>query len=186
MAGCKQLKELPDTIGGLTKLRSLVLSGCIALITLPRTISSMNLLTNLDVQGCKELSELPSWIWELQSLKVLRLQGCFQLRNFLDPKECLQKMHVLGLPLRETCSVDANVNLHGRWWYLCCKGKPFQELVEDENKAILEHLPSDHYEYINAKVRFIEFHVLIPISFKECYNVNVTKSCRIQRIAPSY
>ena len=107
----------------------------------------------------------------------------------MGPKECLQKMHVLGLPLVQPKDlwgkVEANVKLHGKWWFLSSREKSLQEWV-DENKAILEPLPSDHYEYITSKVCFIEFHVLIPISLKECYNVSVTKSCRIQWIAPSH
>ena len=194
LAGCQELKDLPDAIGSLTELRGLVLSGCIALIALPTTISSMSLLTNLDVQGCEYLCELPSCIWELQSLKMLRLQGCYGLRNLMVPKECLQNMDVLGLPLvpleRDPFSrLDGSpklLQLHGKWWWLFSQEESLQEWV-DENKMMLEHLPSDHYEYITAKVCFIKFHMLMPTSLKECWNANFTKSCtcRIQLIAPS-
>ena len=82
----------------------------------------------------------------------------------MGPKECLQNMHVLGLPLVPYGQAkEVNVILHGRWWYLNWEEEFLQEWV-DENKAMLEHLPSDLYEYIDAKVCFVEFHMLIPIS----------------------
>ena len=185
LAGCRELKDLPDTIGGLTELRSLVLSGCIALTALPSTISSMTLLTNLDMQGCEHLGMLPSCIWELQSLKMLRLQGCLRLRNFMGPKECLQNMDVLGLPLvppeeylfSPLRGLGKPLQLHGKWGWLFSQEKSLQEWV-DENKMMLEPLPSDHYEYINAKVHFIKFHILMPISLKERCSADVIKSYR--------
>ena len=190
LAGCQNLKDLPDTIGGLTELRSLVLSGCITLVTLQDTMSSMNMLTILDLQGCENILELPNCIWELQSLKVLRLLGCLRLRNFMGPKESMQNMDVLGLPLvpdekyERSPLLPKRIKLHGRWWHLHCHEESLQKWV-DGNKKILVHLPSDHYDYIVAKVCCINI-MLMPISLTECCNPNVHKSgaCRVQYFSP--
>ena len=159
LAGCQNLEELPNTIGGLTELRSLFISGCVALTALPDALSSMAMLTILDVQGCRNILVLPKHIWELQSLKVLRLQGCLRLSNFIGPKECLRKMDVLGLPLVPHENFEWRLQflsaqllrVHGRLWWLNSQERYLQEWL-DEKKMIVEHVPSDHYEYIDAKV----------------------------------
>ncbi|XP_006660984.2 putative disease resistance protein RGA3 isoform X1 [Oryza brachyantha] len=63
----KFLSELPsESLAGLTKMHTLVLSGCFRLKSLPKCIANLSELSKIDLSGCPHLESLPNSIEELR------------------------------------------------------------------------------------------------------------------------
>uniref|UniRef100_A0A2N9EHP6 TIR domain-containing protein n=1 Tax=Fagus sylvatica TaxID=28930 RepID=A0A2N9EHP6_FAGSY len=93
------IKELPSSIGHLTRLYHLKIKECKDLLCLPSTICNLKSLWYLTLSGCSKLDELPenlgilegsqckdllclpSTICNLKSLQSLDLSGCSKLEN---------------------------------------------------------------------------------------------------------
>ena len=65
------IKCLPDSIGGLCNLQTLILSDCYRLTRLPLSIGNLINLRHLDVKGSNQLEEMPSQIGKLKNLQIL-------------------------------------------------------------------------------------------------------------------
>lgn len=72
---CKRLElrtrialEIPESLGQLAELESLVLHGSTKLITLPRSISGLSELKTLDISGCSRLVKVPELPWGVKVL----------------------------------------------------------------------------------------------------------------------
>ena len=143
---CCGFKELPDALGELVNLKAIDLSGCWQLSMLPRNIGQLAQLEMLLLAGCSNLTTLPDSVTCLCNLTVLDLQECcalsslpesvgigccdlVMLRLQMDPEDCkmglprsikdLEKLEVLGLPMRECISGEMlSVNVCGREYRL--------------------------------------------------------------------
>ena len=69
VGNCLALKALPENMGGLSALKSLLLVHLV-IKTLPKSISGMSSLETLCIDDCLRLARLPSGIGALSSLKV--------------------------------------------------------------------------------------------------------------------
>ncbi|XP_057818922.1 disease resistance protein TAO1 [Cryptomeria japonica] len=98
LCGCKELRELPESIGFLTELKFLDLSNCCNLIQLPNTISNLKSLEVLFLSNCHRIRMLPDSFEDLGVLKKVKLDG-MPLKNL--PKSfrwlsCLEKLSLHG------------------------------------------------------------------------------------------
>ena len=66
-----QITCLPDSIGNLYNLQTLILSSCDFLIRLPNSIGNLINLRCLDVSGNNKLEEMPSQVGKLKDLQIL-------------------------------------------------------------------------------------------------------------------
>ena len=62
---------LPDSIGNLYNLQTLILSDCYSLTKLPNSIGNLINLRCLDVSGCNRVEEMPSQVGKLKDLQIL-------------------------------------------------------------------------------------------------------------------
>jgi Leucine-rich repeat (LRR) protein len=71
--------SLPEELGDLKDLVSLVLSDCYNLKILPDTVGKLHVLKCLVLRQCRQLNYLPSGVGCLTSLQVLHTRGCDKL-----------------------------------------------------------------------------------------------------------
>nr|XP_017226398.1 PREDICTED: disease resistance protein TAO1-like [Daucus carota subsp. sativus] len=71
LKGCKNLKELPHSIGRLTALSHLNLNDCVSLKRLPNPITQLTTLSSLNMRKCSNLKLLPEQLGDLKCLKML-------------------------------------------------------------------------------------------------------------------
>jgi Leucine-rich repeat (LRR) protein len=69
------IKEIPNEVGKLIRLRHLNLASCGKLESLPETMCDLCNLQSLDVTLCRSLKELPKAIGKLTKLRHLRISG---------------------------------------------------------------------------------------------------------------
>jgi Leucine-rich repeat (LRR) protein len=69
------IKEIPNEVGKLIRLRHLNLARCGEFESLPETMCDLCNLQSLDVTGCRSLKELPKAIGKLIKLRHLRING---------------------------------------------------------------------------------------------------------------
>ena len=62
---------LPDSIGNLYNLQTLIFSYCYSLTKLPNSIGNLINLRCLDVSGCNRVEEMPSQVGKLKDLQIL-------------------------------------------------------------------------------------------------------------------
>ncbi|KAE8683500.1 hypothetical protein F3Y22_tig00111207pilonHSYRG00259 [Hibiscus syriacus] len=112
-----RIKSLPDSLGSLINLQTLILHGCKNLIKLPRAIGNLLNLHVLDLTDTVNLTEMPMHIGNLKNLQILskfvvqkdggpnigELKGLLHLRKELsirglqnvvdtrDARECILK-----------------------------------------------------------------------------------------------
>ncbi|CAL4891313.1 unnamed protein product [Urochloa decumbens] len=102
-----RLKDIPDSVANIEKLRVLSIvfcigfrkpiPGCCPLQHLPQCITMLSHMEYIDLTNCCLLEELPEGIRNLKMLKVLNLQGCQKLCGL--PAGCgqLTRLQKLGL-----------------------------------------------------------------------------------------
>ncbi|GLJ20264.1 hypothetical protein SUGI_0368010 [Cryptomeria japonica] len=98
LSGCKELRELPESIGFLAELKYLDLSNCCNLIQLPNTIANLKSLEVFFLSNCRGIRMLPDSFEDLGVLKKVKLDG-MPLKNL--PKSfkrlsCLEKLSLHG------------------------------------------------------------------------------------------
>jgi Leucine-rich repeat (LRR) protein len=69
------IKEIPNEVGKLIRLRHLNLASCMVLESLPETMCDLCNLQSLDVTWCGSLKDLPNAIGKLIKLRHLRIDG---------------------------------------------------------------------------------------------------------------
>ncbi|TVU26296.1 hypothetical protein EJB05_28835, partial [Eragrostis curvula] len=93
------LTELPESMRGLTSLRSLDISMCRALGVLPEWFGELRSLKSLEVKWCRRMSSLPQSIEHLTSLEILNIAGWVNLKQLPEAIQhltSLQKLHLGG------------------------------------------------------------------------------------------
>ncbi|XP_033142723.1 probable disease resistance protein RPP1 isoform X3 [Brassica rapa] len=78
--GCSSLRELPSSIGNMTRLQKFDLDGCSSLVELPSSIGDLIRLKTLNLNGCSSLVMLPSSIGNMNNLRKLYLKRCSKLK----------------------------------------------------------------------------------------------------------
>ena len=79
MKGCSSLEALPPSVGELGSLQELWLEGCLALRDLMDTLGGLSQMKTLRTWKCSSLEALPPSVGVLGSLQELILEGCDEL-----------------------------------------------------------------------------------------------------------
>ncbi|KAI5074145.1 hypothetical protein GOP47_0010106 [Adiantum capillus-veneris] len=86
LKGCRNLRNLPESVCNLKALNELDLSGCSRLEQLPRKFEGLSCnLRTLRLVDCEVMKELPRSICQFKSLGALDLEGCYRLMEEYDP-----------------------------------------------------------------------------------------------------
>ncbi|KAJ1688937.1 hypothetical protein LUZ63_013092 [Rhynchospora breviuscula] len=80
LCDCRNLEEVPVSIGNLVSLECLNLSSCRSLKCLPESIGNLQNLRVMNLQQCQNLEEVPASIGNLISLEILDLSRCKKLK----------------------------------------------------------------------------------------------------------
>ena len=75
---------MPPSVGELGSLQELILEGCSALRALPDTLGGLSQVKTFNMKECSSLEALPPGVGELGSLQELSLGGCSALRALPD------------------------------------------------------------------------------------------------------
>ncbi|XP_059455282.1 disease resistance protein RUN1-like [Corylus avellana] len=84
MGGCRNLKNLPDSIHKLQLLENLFLNKCTSIKELPSSLVNLVGLEKLHLNDCINFMNLPNGIYQLQHLESLNLSNCKQLQEILE------------------------------------------------------------------------------------------------------
>lgn len=98
------LKALPESIGGLTRLKTLELKELLMLEALPRSIGLLSSLTSLILDDLSCLSQLPREIGKLRSLEHLAICGCDNINEL--PTDLSKLLNLRSLRLRCLTSLN--------------------------------------------------------------------------------
>ena len=79
--GSSDLKKLPDCIGDLASLETLVISCYSNLHHVPASIGKLKALTFLEISHCASLKKLPMAMAKLKALKSLKFIACVKLQE---------------------------------------------------------------------------------------------------------
>ena len=79
------LERLPEQLGQLTALKTLVLKNLSLLKALPSTLGCLRQLTTLNTPACFKLVALPASIWQLTALTTLDMTNCIALEAWPEP-----------------------------------------------------------------------------------------------------
>ncbi|XP_074341984.1 disease resistance protein RPV1-like isoform X2 [Apium graveolens] len=96
LEGCKYLKELPESVGKLTKLDRMNVNSCLSLTRLPEPIVQLTTLGFLDMSGCENLKQLPEQLGDMKGLKKLDVSS-IALEQLPDSIAHLKKLIHLKL-----------------------------------------------------------------------------------------
>ena len=94
---CRQMKELPASVGRLQALQKLLLEGCSGLTSLPAEVGNCVKLVLLNLFSCHGLTSLPAEVGSCVKLETLILGGCSGLTSLPDLSG-LEKLEVQFLP----------------------------------------------------------------------------------------
>ncbi|KAJ0751835.1 putative non-specific serine/threonine protein kinase [Helianthus annuus] len=97
LTDCTSLRDIPNSICKMTRLKCLALSGCHQVQRLPEEIGCLQCLEELDLTGYKSLQDIPNSIGKMKSLKRLDLSDCHQVRKLPEELGCLPCLEELDL-----------------------------------------------------------------------------------------
>ena len=92
---CSSLETLPDSLGALTSLESLILVGCTSMTQLPVSVDQLSCLDRLHIQDFPALLSLPDSIRHLNELQALEILDCGLLEE-LEVLRVLQGLRNWG------------------------------------------------------------------------------------------
>ncbi|KAG8646125.1 disease resistance protein TAO1-like [Manihot esculenta] len=75
LIGCRNLIEIPSSIGESKCLKEIDLGYCSKLHSIPRSICNLKSLTRIDISGCLNVKALPENMGDLELLKKLSITG---------------------------------------------------------------------------------------------------------------
>ncbi|GJX69846.1 TMV resistance protein N-like protein [Tanacetum coccineum] len=93
------IKYLPDSICMLKHLKSLELESCLLLEKLPEDLGQLISLETLIITNCKLLRDIPSSICNIECLRYFFLPGCVRVEKLpeeLGRLECLKELNLEG------------------------------------------------------------------------------------------
>ncbi|KAL7597575.1 hypothetical protein Lser_V15G25067 [Lactuca serriola] len=120
LSSCIQLKEFPESLGYLENLLNLDLSHNM-IKQLPSSIGNLTKLVCLSLTYCHYLKRLPATISRLKDLKTIQLDGCVSLDGLpenLDQVESLEDLIVSSTSIRylpnniSRCKSLKSLNVH--------------------------------------------------------------------------
>lgn len=91
--------SIPDSLGQLSALESLIVANCLLLIALPSTLGQLKALRRLQVIRCASLTALPGTVGELRGLRLLRIVSCPSLESLpeaLGKCQALDHLEISG------------------------------------------------------------------------------------------
>ncbi|KAH9319336.1 hypothetical protein KI387_021105, partial [Taxus chinensis] len=96
LCSCKELMELPESIGLLTELKYHDLSNCCNLTQLPDTIANLSSMEVLFLSNCYSIRKLPDSFEDLRALKKIKMDG-MPLKNLPKSFRWLSFLEKLSL-----------------------------------------------------------------------------------------
>ncbi|MQM04437.1 hypothetical protein Taro_037241 [Colocasia esculenta] len=94
---CRFLERLPKQVGGLTNLRHLIIRKAENLRELPGSLCRLTNLRHLEISGSRFLEYLPEDVSKLCNLEALVLDGCRSLKKLPDRIGCLTNLEILNV-----------------------------------------------------------------------------------------
>ncbi|XP_042519549.1 disease resistance protein Roq1-like isoform X2 [Macadamia integrifolia] len=87
---CRSLDKLDESLGQLSKLKSVILESCDSLEELPESICDLKSLVELQLSNVAKIKELPDGVGLLKKLELEEIQGLEGVRSFedLDAIQC--------------------------------------------------------------------------------------------------
>jgi Leucine-rich repeat (LRR) protein len=96
---CRELEQLPESIGKLCDLMELDLSRCGSLKSLPESIGKLKSLKILKIIGCISLEEIPAGVGKLSKLEYIYARECGTLKTLCEfgtEMQHLTELHLSG------------------------------------------------------------------------------------------
>jgi hypothetical protein len=82
IGGCEALRELPECLGDLHRLRKLKIVALHGITCLPQSLCRLTTsLRELEISNCRGLKALPEWIKSLTALQRLEIDHCPDLER---------------------------------------------------------------------------------------------------------
>ncbi|CAD7696575.1 unnamed protein product [Ostreobium quekettii] len=88
---------IPDAIGSLGELHTLILNSCSSLVRIPASVGQLNRLHTLLLSGCRNLESIPEEVSLLSRLKTLDLSCCTSLRGIPEGIKACVRLRTLNL-----------------------------------------------------------------------------------------
>jgi hypothetical protein len=154
-----EFDSLPEELGNLKDLVSLVLSDCYNLKILPDTVGKLHVLKCLVLRQCRQLNYLPSGVVGLTSLQLLHTVGCDNLTwaehtpSGMARAESLGHVYpTIGASLEDICGLVVLTELT-----ICGKTGPQLELphnISALTKLKVLHLELDEVKTLPAEMPY--------------------------------
>ncbi|KAF3437406.1 hypothetical protein FNV43_RR20159 [Rhamnella rubrinervis] len=93
----RDVEFLPERIGHLTSLQSLVISGCPNLVSLSERIGTLSSLGSRAISQCFNLTSLPEGLGNLSLLRSLSISECFNLISLPEKIRNLSSLRTLHI-----------------------------------------------------------------------------------------
>ncbi|KAJ0860910.1 putative virus X resistance protein-like, coiled-coil [Helianthus annuus] len=181
------ISELPENIGNLFNLQTLLIFGCRSLTKLPKSFSKLKKLHHFDFRNTPSLKEFPLGIGELKSLQTLTKiviggDGGFAITELKGLNNLVGELSIEGL-----CKVQSAVDAHEaklslkrltklelNWGEGSQHGTPQQEVLEElkPDSEWLEELAVKSYGGTEFPkwVGHPSFRRLVDVSISDCKN----------------
>ncbi|KAL9437560.1 hypothetical protein AB3S75_023431 [Citrus x aurantiifolia] len=85
--GCRNFKRLPDELGNLKALETLIVDGT-AITEVPESLNQLALLFQLKLKNCSKLESISSSIFKLKSLQSIEIFNCSTFYWFTEIPSC--------------------------------------------------------------------------------------------------
>ncbi|KAJ0860635.1 putative P-loop containing nucleoside triphosphate hydrolase, leucine-rich repeat domain superfamily [Helianthus annuus] len=150
------IKELPENVGNLYNLQTLIVSGCKSLTNLPKSFFKLKRLRHFDIRNTPLLKKLPLGIGELKSLQTLTRiiiggNSGFAITELKGLKDLQGEISIEGLNKVQS-------SMHAREANLSFKGINKLELKWDDGSAseTLEKEVLNELKPRNDKLKMLE------------------------------
>ncbi|GLJ20262.1 hypothetical protein SUGI_0367950 [Cryptomeria japonica] len=175
LCGCKELKELPESIGFLTELKCLDLSNCCSLKNLPESVRWLSCLEKLSLHGCHNLRSLPQPIGEWKRLRHLDLHCCSRLQTLPDSIYELESLSGLDMTGCKEISLEEGLGHLVRMERLVLSNCAaiWRLPISTGQLNYLRHLNLNHCTFLSRLPKALgNLICLEELLLNECYNLH--------------